>query len=167
MRKSLPAAAVALTLLAGCAHSSDTKNVASTTPGTAASSPSLPPMFVPPPGSSGAAASPGATTAAAAGDGGTTGGTTGGAPGTKAPRRLTPGIQALGTTWIDAKVTRTGPGSCVGLTSTDGTAYAVYLTQSVRLTPGTKLRAKINPGKTPINCGKGHPARSDRVQIAD
>jgi len=163
MRKSLPAAAVALTLLAGCSHSSDAKNVASTTPSTAASSPSLPPMFVPSSEASGAVSPPGATTAAGAG--GTTSGT-GGTSGANPRGRLTPRIQSLGTTWIDATVTRTGPGSCVGLTSTDGTAYAVYLSQSVRLTPGTKLRAKINPGKTPINCGKGNPARSDRVQIA-
>jgi hypothetical protein len=168
MRKTLSAAAIALAMLAGCSHAGGSKDVAGTP---TAASPSLPPMFVPPPGGSGDPAG------GAANGGTTTGGTTTGAgstvpgrtPGTASPTLpgdLTPRIEALRTTWITATVSRTGPGSCIGLTSTDGTAYAVYLTQSARLTTGMRVRARISPGKTAVDCGAGRAARSDRVQIA-
>jgi hypothetical protein len=165
MRKSLPAAAIALTLLAGCSHSSSSSNAkkdaAATTP--ASSSPSLPPMYIPP--SDGTTTTGGGTT----GGGNDSGGTTAqgaGTPTQATPSHISAGIDALRTTWVTATVTRTGPGACVGLTSTDGTAYAVYLTQSVTLTTGMKVRARIVPGKTKTDCGAGRPGRSDSVLIA-
>jgi hypothetical protein len=129
-------------------------------------------MYVPPSGASPITTTAGTTTGGGSGSGsGTTGsgGTTPqgtGTPTQAPPSRISSGIDALRTTWITATVTRTGPGACIGLTSTDGTAYAVYLTQSVTLTTGMKVRARINPGKTKTDCGSGRPARSDSVLIA-
>ncbi|WP_213006380.1 hypothetical protein [Paractinoplanes toevensis] len=77
-----------------------------------------------------------------------------------------PNVGSLQNAWITATVTRGGTGPCYTLTSTDGATYAVYSTQGIKLANGDKVRARITPGTTPVNCGTGQPARLERLQLA-
>ncbi|WP_433299897.1 hypothetical protein ACQP2F_01520 [Actinoplanes sp. CA-030573] len=81
-------------------------------------------------------------------------------------RRPTPPVEAVRAGWITATVTRGGSGPCFGFQATDGEAYAVYSSASLKLTAGERVRARITPGSTPVSCGTGRPARLEHVQLA-
>ncbi|WP_250029192.1 hypothetical protein [Paractinoplanes maris] len=67
--------------------------------------------------------------------------------------------------WIDATVT-SGGGTCYSLKDADGEMWAVYSKKAVPLDDGDKVRARITPGKTPVDCGSGKPATLVRLLIS-
>ena len=69
--------------------------------------------------------------------------------------------------WVNAKVTRGGDGPCYGVTTDDGKAYAVYAEDAASLAKGTRIRARLTPGRTPVNCGSGTPATVVRLLVQD
>jgi hypothetical protein len=158
MRKSVLALALAPALLAGCSSNSPE---AASTPGGVTPSPattlSAPPADPP--------ALPGSTTPArpktAPPPTPNNGATVHAVPG-----RPVPPVAALRTGWITAKVTKGGLGPCFTLTSSDGVTYAAYSELGLQLSTGSSLRARIKPGKTPVNCGSGRAVRLEHVQIA-
>ena len=95
------------------------------------------------------------------------------------PRQLPPGVTEsqtpppgiklpelqVRTGWITGKVTRGGSGPCYGITADDGEAYAVYSAKPAPLEVGTRVKARLTPGKTPRKCGSGTPATLARLLI--
>jgi hypothetical protein len=168
LRKSVSIAAVSLALLAGCSHDkpekSDIAAAPIARPGVGESAPGPLPTGSLPVETGVAPTTAAAPTAATA------------APTTTRPRVTAtpsrpaaipkPNIGSLQNAWITATVTRGGSGPCYTLTSTDGVTYAAYSTQGIKLANGDKVRARITPGKTPVDCGKGSPARLERFQLA-
>jgi hypothetical protein len=166
MRKTISgttvALSIALAVLTGCSH--DRSQTAASSG--SSSSPVLP--------ADGAAASPGGATAGPGAAAGATAGPGAGAtaqptatasPSRPDGRRAAP-INSAPAPWIQGTVTRGGPGPCYGFTATNGVAYAVYSPTRVNLTAGQRVRARLTPGRTPVNCGSGKPARLERLQIA-
>jgi hypothetical protein len=80
--------------------------------------------------------------------------------------RPAPPVEAVRNAWISATVTRGGSGPCFTLTGSDGKVYATYSAKALRLTTGARVRARITPGKTPVSCGTGSPARLEHLELA-
>ena len=81
--------------------------------------------------------------------------------------RKLPQSRRAGAGWVNAKVTRGGDGPCYGVTTDDGKAYALYAQDAEPLPKGTRIRARLTPGRTPVNCGSGTPATVVRLLIQD
>jgi len=156
LRRSVTIAAVSLALLTGCSHDDPEKSEAAA------------PIAEPSAGALTAGVLPGESAAA-------TGGPTAAGATTKSQVRPTPSrpaglptpdVHSLLNAWITATVTRGGSGPCFGLTAADGVTYATYSKLGITLTTGARVRARITPGATPVNCGSGKPARLVHVQLA-
>ncbi|MCO8277407.1 hypothetical protein M1L60_43200 [Actinoplanes sp. TRM 88003] len=72
------------------------------------------------------------------------------------------GAQRVG--WVTATVTSAG-GSCYELKAADGATWAAYSKKDVPVSRGDKVRVRLTPGKTPVDCGPGKPATLVRVLI--
>ncbi|MGK5680367.1 hypothetical protein [Actinoplanes sp. URMC 104] len=68
--------------------------------------------------------------------------------------------------WITATVTG-GSGKCWTFRSADGETWSVYSAKQVPLSKGDKVRARLTPGKTPVDCGSGKAATLGRLLIAE
>ncbi|WP_250002229.1 hypothetical protein [Actinoplanes sp. M2I2] len=75
-----------------------------------------------------------------------------------------PDAGSLRVGWVDATVLD-GGGNCYSLKDADGDTWAVYSKKDVPVDKGDKVRARITPGKTPVDCGSGKPATLVRVLI--
>ena len=166
-------AVAALTVLVACTYDSP-KATSLGTP--VASGATLPASL--PPGATAAAPTPGVTgipgAPGAPAPNGPAGGTTGQPPNIPDQHTTTPSRPAgipkpqlnRNVGWVNATVTLGGSGPCYTLKGTDGVVYATYSGSGVQLPSGSRVRAQLTPGKTPVNCGSGQPARMDRVQLA-
>ncbi|MBU2667682.1 hypothetical protein KOI35_29640 [Actinoplanes bogorensis] len=86
-------------------------------------------------------------------------------PPTRAPGVKAPNPADLRVGWLTATVTKGGSGPCYGVTAEDGVAWSLYSKKSVPLAKGDHVKARITPGKTPVDCGSGKPATLVRVLI--
>ncbi|HET6530273.1 MAG TPA: hypothetical protein VFH03_06600 [Actinoplanes sp.] len=69
----------------------------------------------------------------------------------KTPTDLVPHDVAAG------RVTRGGSGPCYGLTTDDGTEYALHSTAGISLVEGWYVRIRFAPRTTAVDCGPGRP----------
>ena len=72
---------------------------------------------------------------------------------TAPPRGPTDSIKK--TNLVVGTVTRGGSGPCYGLTTDDGTAYALHADGGRQLVKGTRVRVQTKPSKLRIDCGPG------------
>ncbi|GIF15101.1 hypothetical protein [Actinoplanes teichomyceticus] len=71
----------------------------------------------------------------------------------KPPREPTDNLPDNG--WVAGMVTRGGSGPCYGLTADDGTRYALYSTEGIKLTAGDRVKVKVETTLLKIYCGPG------------
>jgi hypothetical protein len=167
MRKTILCLSIAVLSLAGCSHHSSHPDAAAAPAGLSSDPAAAPGM----PAAGAATPSAGATAAgvnATAGPDGLP--TANPAPATSPSRpggRPAPPVLEVAPPWIQGKVSRGGSGPCYGFVTTDGVTYAVYSTTNFKLTNGQRIRARLTPGRTPVSCGAGKPARLVHLQIAD
>jgi hypothetical protein len=69
------------------------------------------------------------------------------------PRGFTDNDKSTG--WIVGTVTAGGAGPCYGLTTDEGTQYALHSTVGTRLDKGARVQVQGTPAKIRINCGPG------------
>ncbi|MCY1137392.1 hypothetical protein OWR29_05220 [Actinoplanes sp. Pm04-4] len=157
------ALSLALLLAGGC--SSDDDKPAASAPAPVSADGSVG-GSVPAPGASGPAAPLGSAPDAAAPGGQAA--QPGTADSTAKPSRPAghdfPDVGAMRVGWVNATVTRAG-GSCYGLKTADGETWAAYSKKAVPMDKGDKVRVRITPGKTPVDCGSGKPATLVRALI--
>jgi hypothetical protein len=58
--------------------------------------------------------------------------------------------------WVAGMVTRGGKGPCYGLLADDGQHYALYSTEGIELTKGSRVKALLEPSLLRIYCGPGN-----------
>ena len=66
-----------------------------------------------------------------------------------------PTDQLKPTGWVVGTVTSGGSGPCYGLTTDEGTQYALYSTAGISLVKGARVRVRIKPAVVRIYCGPG------------
>ena len=59
------------------------------------------------------------------------------------------------TSWVVGTVTDGGSGPCYGLTTDDGTRYALHSTDGTTLVKGQRMRIRTERAKVRIDCGAG------------
>ena len=69
------------------------------------------------------------------------------------PENPTDQLKPIG--WVVGTVTRGGSGPCYGLTTDEGTRYALHSAQGVSLVKGVRMRVRIKPALVRIDCGPG------------
>ena len=57
--------------------------------------------------------------------------------------------------WVVGTVTAGGSGPCYGLSTDDGTQYALHAADGTVLVKGTRMRVAIKPAVARIGCGPG------------
>jgi predicted small lipoprotein YifL len=57
--------------------------------------------------------------------------------------------------WVVGTVTAGGSGPCYGLSTDDGTAYALHAADGTVLVKGARMRIAIKPAVARIGCGPG------------
>jgi len=72
---------------------------------------------------------------------------------TGTPDNPTDQLKPIG--WVVGTVTSGGSGPCYGLTTDDGTQYALYSTAGTALVKGARVRVRIKPALVRIYCGPG------------
>ncbi|GAA4596223.1 hypothetical protein BJY16_001939 [Actinoplanes octamycinicus] len=71
----------------------------------------------------------------------------------KPPKQPTDTLPQNG--WVTGMVTKGGTGPCYGLTTDEGTVYALYNTDGVKLQDGARVSVKLEPSLLKIYCGPG------------
>jgi hypothetical protein len=71
----------------------------------------------------------------------------------KPPKKPTDDLPETG--WVAGMVTRGGSGPCYGLTADDGTEYALYSGDGIKLVTGDRAKVKLEPTLLKIYCGPG------------
>ncbi|MEU8821447.1 hypothetical protein [Actinoplanes sp. NPDC048796] len=94
---------------------------------------------------------------------------------TKAPTRTAapsrpagvhvPNVGGFQPGWVNGTVTAAS-GSCVTVKDDAGTTWSLYTVSAVPVTKGSPIRARVNPGPTKVNCGKGQPGTLVRAMVA-
>jgi len=87
-----------------------------------------------------------------------------GKPPSRPAGQTLPDVGAVRVGWVNATVTSAG-GSCYSLKAADGETWSAYSKKAVPLNKGDKVRARLSPGKTPVDCGSGKPATLVRVLV--
>ncbi|SNY70934.1 hypothetical protein [Paractinoplanes atraurantiacus] len=76
-----------------------------------------------------------------------------------------PNVGGIQPGWVNGKVTGVS-GSCLTVKDDTGVTWSLYSAGAVPVTAGTAIRARVNPGPTKINCGKGQPGTLVRAMVA-
>jgi hypothetical protein len=66
-----------------------------------------------------------------------------------------PSDQIKDTAWVVGTVTTGGSGPCYGLTTDDGTQYALHAADGTKLVKGVRMRVETRPALVRIDCGPG------------
>ncbi|WP_328464459.1 hypothetical protein OHA21_40840 [Actinoplanes sp. NBC_00393] len=72
----------------------------------------------------------------------------------KPPKEPTDNLPTDG--WVAGMVTRGGKGPCYGMLADDGQHYALYSTEGIELTKGSRVKALLEPSLLRIYCGPGN-----------
>ncbi|MFF5080688.1 hypothetical protein ACFY36_26850 [Actinoplanes sp. NPDC000266] len=76
-----------------------------------------------------------------------------------------PNVGGIQPGWVNGTVTGVS-GSCLTVKDDQGVTWSLYSAGPVPVTAGTAIRARVNPGPTKINCGKGQPGTLVRAMVA-
>ncbi|GGR39078.1 hypothetical protein GCM10010168_66990 [Actinoplanes ianthinogenes] len=57
--------------------------------------------------------------------------------------------------WVTGMVTKGGTGPCYGLSTDEGTVYALYSSEGIKLEDGARVKVKLEPSLLKIYCGPG------------
>jgi hypothetical protein len=68
------------------------------------------------------------------------------------------------TDWVVGTVTTGGSGPCYGLTTDDGTQYALHGAAGVQLVRGARMRVQTRPALVRIYCGPGKLVEMTRAE---
>ena len=68
---------------------------------------------------------------------------------------LDPSDQIKKTSWVVGTVTTGGSGPCYGLTTDDGTRYALHAADGTKLVKGARMRIQTRAARVRIYCGPG------------
>ena len=71
----------------------------------------------------------------------------------KPPKQPTDTLPENG--WVTGMVTKGGTGPCYGLSTDEGTVYALYSTDGIKLEDGARVKVKLEPSLLKIYCGPG------------
>jgi hypothetical protein len=66
--------------------------------------------------------------------------------------------------WTSGTVTRGGTGPCYELRTDLGALLALWSTAGHDLTEGRRVRVRITPGTSRVDCGDGQPSRLLEVE---